>query len=131
MKFLPCVFLALILSPVALAQNVGAEFFAVDVDTNFGFALNDGARLDHNSSGVDVRPAGYPGCLQLARRCVPPDRGAHRPGGVDLAALGAVLCDLVHLPRACKRGVVNVRLEAVSGIANPRIAHNHRSGDLR
>ena len=35
-------FLALILCPVALAQNVGAEFFAVDVDTNFGFALNDG-----------------------------------------------------------------------------------------
>ena len=36
------------------AQNVTADFFAVNVDTDFGFALNDGTRLDHNSSGVDV-----------------------------------------------------------------------------
>ena len=36
------------------AQNVGADFFAVNVDTGFGFPLHDGTRLDHNSAGVDV-----------------------------------------------------------------------------
>ena len=39
----------------ATAQSIEAHFFAVDVDTEFGFPLNDGTRLDHNSSGVDVR----------------------------------------------------------------------------
>ena len=39
----------------ASAQNVGADFFAVNVDTGSGFALNDGTRLDHKSGGVDVR----------------------------------------------------------------------------
>ena len=38
----------------ASAQRIEADFFAVNVDTGFGFALNDGTRLDHNSSGVDV-----------------------------------------------------------------------------
>ena len=48
-------FLAFFLFTIgASAQNVGADFFAVDVDTGSGFALNDGTRLDHNSSGVDV-----------------------------------------------------------------------------
>ena len=38
----------------ASAQRIEADFFAVNVDTGFGFELNDGTRLDHNSGGVDV-----------------------------------------------------------------------------
>ena len=38
----------------ASAQRIEADFFAVNIDTGFGFALNDGTRLDHNSGGVDV-----------------------------------------------------------------------------
>ena len=36
------------------AERIEADFFAVNVDTGFGFPLNDGTRLDHNSAGVDV-----------------------------------------------------------------------------
>ena len=38
----------------ASAQSIEADFFAVNIDTGSGFPLNDGTRLDHNSSGVDV-----------------------------------------------------------------------------
>ena len=48
-------FLAFCLFTFSLsAQSIEADFFAVNVDTDFGFPLNDGTRLDHNSGGVDV-----------------------------------------------------------------------------
>ena len=51
------VFLTALLSIFAAdvqAQQFKADWSAVDVDTGFGFALNDGARLDHNAAGVNV-----------------------------------------------------------------------------
>ena len=55
MKSTTFLFLACFLfTSSASAQRIEADFFAVNVDTDFGFALNDGTRLDHNSSGVNV-----------------------------------------------------------------------------
>ena len=49
------IFLSIFASDVqAQPPQIDADWFAVDFETDFGFPLNDGTRLDHNSAGVDV-----------------------------------------------------------------------------
>ena len=49
------IFLSIFAADVqAQPPQIDADWFAVDFETDFGFPLNDGTHLDHNSAGVDV-----------------------------------------------------------------------------